>query len=384
MKKKLYLVLAGIMALSTLAGCGSTKKTGTSLDIKYKVDDYVTLCKYEGLKVTVNGNYATDDAAVQSYLQETIDSIAPYVKDDSKTTVAADSVVNVDYVGKQDGKAFDGGSASGVNVNVATNTDAVQGTGYIEGFSSGLIGHKVGETVDCPVTFPADYGNADLAGKSVVFTFTINFIGTKVDAASITDDYVKTNSTSFGGATTKDELMTKVKEAQASYAKNNKKQDTRNAVIEKMKEKCKVKYPEDLVKKRMEEYEARYKETYIKDSKTTLKAYLKKTYNTTVSAFEKDVKKNIKDNLKTELIFEAVAEKENIKLDEKDFKTYVKNLMTQNSVTKENDLYKMFAPNAEGGKEYLKKMYTANKAVDYVVKKAKVTIEAPKTTEKAQ
>ena len=157
MNRKLCLVLAGIMTVSTLAGCGSSKKTGTSLDIQYNVDDYVTLCKYDGMKVTVTGNYATDDAAVQSYLQETIDSIAPYVKDDSKTTVAADSIVNVDYVGKKDGKAFDGGSASGVNINIATNSDAVKGTGYIEGFASGLVGHNVGESVDCPVTFPAEY-----------------------------------------------------------------------------------------------------------------------------------------------------------------------------------------------------------------------------------
>ena len=385
MNRKLCLVLAGIMTMSTLAGCGISKKTGTSLDIKYNVDDYVTLCKYEGINVTVKGNYETNDAAVQSYLQQTIDSVAPYVKDDSKTTVAADSIVNADYVGKIDGKAFDGGSASGVNINVATNSDAIKGTGYIQGFSAGLVGHNVGESVDCPVTFPTDYGNKEMAGKQVVFTFKINFIGNKVDAASITDEYVAANTNSFGGATTKAELLTKVKEAQASYAKSNKEQDTRNAVIEQMKKKCKVKFPKDLVNRRMKEYEDRYVETYVgKKSKTTLKSYLKKTYNTTVAAFEKDVKKNIEDNLKTELIFEAVAKKENIKLDEKDFKSYVKNLMTQNNVQKEDALYKLFAPNAAGGKQYLEKMYKANKSVDYVVKKAKVTIKPAEATKTAQ
>ena len=183
----------------------------------------------------------------------------------------------------------------------------------------------------------------------------------------------------------KADILTKVKEAQASYAKSSKEQDTRNAVIEQMKKKCKVKFPKDLVNERIKEYEDRYVDTYVgKKSKTTLKSYLKKTYNTTVKAFEKDVKKNIEDNLKTELIFEAVAKKENIKLDEKDFKSYVKNLMTQNNVEKEDDLYKLFAPNAAGGKQYLEKMYTANKSVDYVVKKAKVTIKPAEAAKTAQ
>ncbi|MBQ7676636.1 MAG: FKBP-type peptidyl-prolyl cis-trans isomerase, partial [Lachnospiraceae bacterium] len=43
-------------------------------------------------------------------------------------------------------------------------------------FEDGLIGHKVGETVDLNLTFPEDYGAEELAGADVVFNVTINGI----------------------------------------------------------------------------------------------------------------------------------------------------------------------------------------------------------------
>lgn len=78
--------------------------------------------------------------------------------------------VDIDYSGKLDGIAFEGGTAEGQTVTVAPDT------GYIPGFCEGIAGHAVGETFDVTVTFPEAYGNADLAGKEVVFTMKLNAI----------------------------------------------------------------------------------------------------------------------------------------------------------------------------------------------------------------
>ena len=80
-------------------------------------------------------------------------------------------VVNIDYVGTVDGVPFDRGSATGINVFISDYEDP-----YIPGFSDGIIGHSVGETFEVPVTFPENYGNADLAGKDAIFTMTLNGI----------------------------------------------------------------------------------------------------------------------------------------------------------------------------------------------------------------
>lgn len=79
--------------------------------------------------------------------------------------------VNIDYCGYLDGVPFDGGKAGSVRLLISDYQNK-----FIPGFTDGIIGHTVGETFDVNVTFPPDYHAADLAGKAVVFTMTLNSI----------------------------------------------------------------------------------------------------------------------------------------------------------------------------------------------------------------
>ena len=85
--------------------------------------------------------------------------------------VQSGDVVNINYVGKLDGVAFSGGTAQNVALFVSDYKN-----GYIPGFTDGIIGHTVGETFDVEVTFPTDYHATDMAGKTVIFTMTLNSI----------------------------------------------------------------------------------------------------------------------------------------------------------------------------------------------------------------
>lgn len=79
-------------------------------------------------------------------------------------------IVNIDYVGKVDGVAFEGGDTKGRGADLWIGSNE-----YIDGFEEAIIGHAVGETFDLVVTFPDPYkNNPDLAGKEAVFTTTIN------------------------------------------------------------------------------------------------------------------------------------------------------------------------------------------------------------------
>jgi trigger factor len=71
-------------------------------------------------------------------------------------------VLTVDFVGKTDGTAFPGGTATDMDVEVA-------GTGFIPGFTEQLEGLKPGEARTIEVTFPAEYGAKELAGKAATF-----------------------------------------------------------------------------------------------------------------------------------------------------------------------------------------------------------------------
>lgn len=96
---------------------------------------------------------------------------APSYSTDTSLTVKDGDTVNIDYVGKIDGTAFDGGSTNG------QGTDLEIGSGsYIDDFGDQLVGAHPGDEVEVTVTFPDDYGAADLAGKEAVFDVTVNGI----------------------------------------------------------------------------------------------------------------------------------------------------------------------------------------------------------------
>ncbi|MBQ8402055.1 MAG: FKBP-type peptidyl-prolyl cis-trans isomerase, partial [Clostridia bacterium] len=94
--------------------------------------------------------------------------------------------VRADYAGYLDGTAFEGGTAADQEITAAS------GTGYIDGFAEAFIGQTPGVEFAFDVTFPEDYGNAEMAGKEVTFVCTVHAIyGEEYIVPELTDDFVK-------------------------------------------------------------------------------------------------------------------------------------------------------------------------------------------------
>ena len=86
----------------------------------------------------------------------------------AKTAKAKDGdAVIIDFVGKVDGVAFEGGTAEQQSVVLGANR-------FIPGFEEQLLGAKTGEEKELNVTFPEDYPSADLAGKAAVFEVKVS------------------------------------------------------------------------------------------------------------------------------------------------------------------------------------------------------------------
>jgi len=109
---------------------------------------------------------SVDDAAVDEALGKLAESSTDY-KARGKTAKAndADQII-IDFVGKIDGEAFDGGTAEDYLLVLGSNL-------FIPGFEEQLIGAKTGEEREVKVTFPEGYGAAHLAGKDAVFDCTV-------------------------------------------------------------------------------------------------------------------------------------------------------------------------------------------------------------------
>ncbi|MBQ7398138.1 MAG: FKBP-type peptidyl-prolyl cis-trans isomerase [Clostridia bacterium] len=145
------------------------------------ITDYVTLGKYKNLTLTIQEESIT---ITDELLTNKINSILSEHHPDAKITdrvVAWNDTVIVDYVGKKDGVAFEGGSATNQTIAVEEKN------GYIPGFVEGLVGVTPGVATDVPMKFPDDYHAKDLAGQEVVFTFTVHYI---VGKPELTDDFV--------------------------------------------------------------------------------------------------------------------------------------------------------------------------------------------------
>lgn len=165
MKKRLAMVLAALLAVGVLGGCG--EQTDILKDMK--VEKYVTLGEYRGIPVELEA-VAVDEAEEAEVMKELyMSNVTAELGGILEGEVALGDTVNIDYVGKKDDVAFDGGTASGASLEIGSGS-------FIEGFEEGLIGAAVGETRDLELTFPENYRNTELAGQDVIFTVTVNFI----------------------------------------------------------------------------------------------------------------------------------------------------------------------------------------------------------------
>lgn len=117
-----------------------------------------------------------------TYIADRLQAFYLAAEKPAKETAELGDTLNIDYVGKIDGVAFEGGTANGVDMILGS-------AGYIDGFEDAIVGHKNGETFDINVTFPENYEET-LAGKDAVFTITINSI--------YSDDAIIQANTPFG------------------------------------------------------------------------------------------------------------------------------------------------------------------------------------------
>ena len=166
MKRKIYTVAAVFVASLFLTACGSKEYLK---DIK--AEKYVTLGNYMGLEASADMMEITDDY-VDDYIKSNF--LEPKAETVSVTGrhVQEGDIANIDFVGDQDGVAFEGGTGADFDLTIGSGQ-------FIDGFESGLIGVEIGEQVSLNLTFPDPYTNPDLAGKPVVFEVTVNSISEK-------------------------------------------------------------------------------------------------------------------------------------------------------------------------------------------------------------
>ncbi len=265
------------------------------------IDKYVTLGDYKKMKVTATRPKVSEDG-IEDYINSRL-----LVGTITNRPIKKGDVADIDYVGKKDGVAFEGGTASGYKLSIGSG-------GFIPGFEDGLVGVNVGETVDLNLTFPENYRNTAMAGQEVVFTVTVNSIEGSAEYATVTPEEMAEMGLPYK---TKEEVWEAGKRAMEENAEETYTANARSAVVRKVVEESTVQsIPEYLIEEEAQNYN-RYIESLAKSMyDMDLETFVTSAYGVTMEQYNSQMNEMFTETIKQYLVMEAVARAEKMEITE--------------------------------------------------------------------
>lgn len=145
----------------------------------------------------------------------------------------------IDFVGKKDGVAFDGGTAKDYTLVLGSNQ-------FIPGFEEGIVGHEIGDEFDIDLAFPEDYHAKDLAGTKVTFSVTLKKV-LESTLPELNDEF----AAKAGSFTSAAELKADIKKEISAQKERQNVERFKDALLTELIEKSTVPVPEILVSDQM-------------------------------------------------------------------------------------------------------------------------------------
>ncbi len=285
------------------------------LTAKVTVEPEVKLGQYKDLEVKARSTEVTDEE-VDAEIKKLQEQQAELVLKEDQPAAEGDTVV-IDFEGKVDGVAFDGGKGENYSLELGSNT-------FIPGFEDQLVGHKAGETVEVNVTFPEEYHAEDLKGKDAVFETTIHEVKTK-ELPELDDEFAKDVDEEVD---TLVELKAKTRERLEAQKQNAAKEAIQEEVIDKAVENAEIgEIPgamiEEDVHRQMDQYLAGLQQQGI-----SADMYYKLT-GSSEEDLHKQFESGAQKRVKTNLVLEAIVAAEDIKASEEEINAEIKELAAQ-------------------------------------------------------
>jgi len=234
-----------------------------------------------------------------------------------------DTVI-IDFVGTLDGVAFEGGTATGCELTLGSGQ-------MIDGFEDQIAGHSVGEVFDIFVTFPENYGSADLAGQDAVFTITIT---SKIDKVypEYTDEFVATNTGYATIAAYEEYLMNALQEDATQSDEDSNKSKVMTAAVDAA---TINEYPEQDMKEMIDDTINQVESEAISNGYELID-YLTAYYGyESVEDFKADVEALVESYMKEKIVVCAIAKAEKISVSKDEIEDYKKNMMESLAITDE-------------------------------------------------
>lgn len=321
------------------------------MTVEVQVKPEVKLGDYKGLEVTKVASEVTDED-IDHEIGHMLENNARLIAIEDRPVKDGDMIL-LDFLGKVDGVAFEGGKAENYELIVGSQS-------FIPGFEEQLIGLEIGQEKDIEVKFPEEYHSEDLKGKDAVFTVKVNEIKEK-QVPALDDDFV-TEATEFE---TVDELKKSIaenlKDKKAEYAQNAMK----NEVVEKLADIAEVEIPHVMIDN---EINAMFRdfEQNLRYQGLDIDSYFNYS-GMTKDQLAESMKPDAEKRVKMGLAIEEVAKLENISASEDDLNEEYQKMadMYKMEVDKIKEIFK----SADTG---LTQSIVSRKTVDFLLDNSKL------------
>ena len=310
----------------------------------------VELGKYKGIEIK-KIEYTTSDKDIEHELGHMAERNARLVTVEDRPVENGD-ITTIDFEGSVDGVKFEGGTSENHELTIGSNT-------FIPGFEDQIIGMKIDEEKDIKVKFPDDYFSKDLAGKDAVFKVKLHEIKKK-ELPKMDDEFAKDVS-EFD---TLDELKNSIKERLDTQNADKTKYETEEEAIKTVCDNTPIDIPNGMIEMEIDNmlHDMEHRLQYQGLNLTQYLQIMGKT--------EEDVRKEFKEqaekSVKSRLVLEAIVKAEKIEANPDEVTDKIKEMATQYG-RKEEELFE----NAQL-QDYIAENVKTEKAIDFIVKNAKI------------
>ncbi len=261
-------------------------------------------------------------------------------------------LLTLDFVGKIDGEAFEGGSAEDANLEIGSGR-------FIPGFEEQLVGAKAGDEIEVKVTFPEEYGAEQLAGKDAVFDVKVKEVKAPAEL-ELNDELAKR----FGL-----ESLEKLREALAEQMKGEydrmSRQHMKRAMLDKLDELHDFELPPTMVEQEFNQIWQQFERELQQQNKTA--ADLDEPEEEVRAEYRKIAERRVRLGL----LLAEVGEKNSITVTEQELNQALAERARQ-FPGQERQLYQYFQQNPQAVQE-LRAPIFEDKVVDFIAELADVT-----------
>lgn len=214
-----------------------------------------------------------------------------------------DTVV-IDFLGKKDGVAFEGGQAEGHQLELGSGS-------FIPGFEEQLIGTAAGDKKDVEVTFPENYHAAELAGAPVVFEVTVHEV-TRKELPELNDEFAK--DVNAPNVETLADLKNHIKENIEKSKKDRAENMAMDKLISEVVEGAQVDIPEEMINEETDQLVQDFSQR-IQQQGASLSVFLEMT-GQKIEDLRSQMSVDAEKKVKLRLVLEEIAKQEKLDVEE--------------------------------------------------------------------